>query len=479
MADLYEVSVKLEHIFENPFVKIFLKGFTKKKRLDRALEIFLDGEKPSNLLEWIDAKIVGFALLQGAKVFGGTKEDLIRLFSDPYYRRGLVTVIRSIAEYGVTRPQKLVAPFLVVWNITKRCNLRCQHCYANASPQGAPDELTTEQRLEVIDQLDEAGVVSIAFSGGEPLLTPDIYKILKHTSDTGMQVSIATNGTLLTPTVARKLKEVGVDYVEISIDSPDPKEHDKFRGVPGAWERAIQGIKNAKEAGLSTGMAFTVTKLNVHQVPDIIKLAKKVGVDMLVFFNFVPVGRGESIRQLDLTAEEREEFLRYIYDAQEKEGITIMSTAPAFARVSVQKVLEKEGKHISIAHFGEIPAVTKDVRDLVNLAQFIGGCGAGRAYCGLEHNGDIIPCVFMPIVVGNVLRDGFEKVWRENELLKALRERDAPNFFCKDCPYRYVCGGCRARAYAYTGDPLGPDPGCIIAEKLMKAKAASRSTTGS
>ncbi len=467
MGDLGDVGVQLKRIFENPITRGLLKHFSEKKKLESALDIVVGEREPRGLGEWFNAKVVDFAVTQGVKAFGGTKKDFVDTFKDPYYRRGLVTTVRSIAEYGITKPQRLVAPFLVVWNITKRCNLRCKHCYANATPTGAPDELTTEEKKRLIDQLDEAGVVSVAFSGGEPLMAPDIFEIFKYTADKGMYVNVATNGTLITPEVARKMKESGVGYVEVSIDSPDPKEHDEFRGVPGAWERAIQGIKNARDAGLCTGIAYTVTKKNLHRVPEMIKLARDLKVSTMMFFNFVPVGRGKEIQALDLGPKEREELMKYLYSELEKGGLSVFSTSPTYARISVEKVLSKQGKHVSLAHFGDLPLSEEYVDKGIALADFVGGCGAGRAYCAIDHNGDIYPCVFLPIKVGNALKDGFVNVWKNSELFNAFRDRDSDKHFASKCPFRYVCGGCRARAYAYTGDPLGPDPGCILADKLM------------
>ncbi len=467
MGDLGDVGVQLKRIFENPVARVLLRHFSKRERLEAALSIIVGERKPKSIGEWFNSKVVGFSISQGLKAFGGKKNDFVSTFSDPYYRRGLVTTVRSIAEYGITKPQKLIAPFLIVWNVTKKCNLRCKHCYANATPQGAPDELTTEEKKQVIDQLDEAGVVTIAFSGGEPLMAPDIFEIFKYTAEKGMYVNVATNGTLITPEVARKMKESGVGYVEVSLDSPNPEEHDEFRGVKGAWKLAVQGIKNAKEAGLCTGIAYTVTKQNLPRVPEMVKLARDLGVCTMIFFNFVPVGRGKEIQAMDLGPKEREELMKYLYAELEKGGLNVFSTSPTYARISVEKVLSKQGEHVSLAHFGDLPLGKEYSNEAVALADFVGGCGAGRAYCAVDHNGDIYPCVFLPIKVGNALKDGFVNVWKNSELFNAFRDRDSEKHFASKCPFKYVCGGCRARAYAYTGDPLGPDPGCVVADKLI------------
>ena len=296
-------------------------------------------------------------------------------------------------------------------------------------------------------------------------MTPRILDLLEYTSRTGMQISIATNGTLITPELAKRLKEVGVTYVEVSIDSPDPEEHDEFRGVPGAWERTMRGIKYLNEAGIATGIASVVTRKSVDRVPEMIDLAKRAGVGTLMFFQFIPTGRGKQARELDMQPEDVERFLNYIYDAWEHgTKPQILSTNPVYARISVSRV-EGGADKIAMAHFGAISAGGRYGSAALALAQFVGGCGAGRAYFALDHNADVYPCVFLPIRVGNLLRDGFEKVWFDSELFNAFRDRDASQHAAHSCPFRYVCGGCRAHAYAVTGDPLGPDPTCLYARQ--------------
>ncbi len=460
-----EIIARIRSFLGNPAVRVLIGRYRDFKRVHGALEVALEKREPHSIGERFDAALFKRILSHAAETFSASFDDIVDTFQDPWYVRGLATVITSIARFGVTLPQRLSAPFLVVWNVTKRCNLKCKHCYANASLLGAPDELSFEDKKRIIDMLDNAGTVAIAFSGGEPLMTPRILELLEYTARTGMQVSIATNGTLITPELAKRLKEVGVNYVEISIDSPNPEEHDEFRGVPGAWERAIQGIKYVKRAGITTGIAYVVTRKSVDHVPEMIDLARRIGVHTLMFFQFIPTGRGKQFRDLEMRPEDVERFLNYIYDAWEHgTKPQILSTNPVYARISVSKV-EKGGKRITMAHFGAIPNGGRYGAAALALAEFVGGCGAGRAYFALEHNGDVYPCVFLPIRVGNILRDGFDKIWFESELFNAFRDRDSPRHAAHACPYKYVCGGCRAHAYAVTGDPLGPDPTCLYARQ--------------
>jgi len=344
--------------------------------------------------------------------------------------------------------------------MTNMCNLRCRHCYQRAD-KPTPDELTLEEKLRVIDELDRAGVAAIALSGGEPTIHPHFYRVLYEIARRGIYAAVATNGWVFAEREKlEKAVKLGLRYVEVSIDSADPKKHDWFRGVPGAWRRAVKALENAVKLGVNHAMAVTVTKLNINEVEDLLDLAESIGVRRVVFFNFVPVGRGAENAWLDLDPVEREMFLRTIYKEMSRRKLEIVSTAPQYGRVVLQM---SGGEEVAPSHFyvGSDPIVRA-------VAEFVGGCGAGRIYAAIEPNGDVTPCVFMPVPVGNLRRQSFREIWEGSRLFKLLRNRDIFKGFCGRCPYRYICGGCRARAYTYFGDPLAPDPGCIYNMKEWK-----------
>jgi len=397
----------------------------------------------------------------GVSAMGGKREDLVEAVKDPALRRGISLVFRGLAEYGVTVPQRMPAPFLIVWNFTNMCNLRCMHCYQRAD-KPLPDELSLAEKLELIEQLDRAGVAAIALSGGEPTIHPDFLTVVKAIASKGIYAAVATNGwRLADPDFFKKALDAGLRYIEVSVDSADPRKHDKFRGVEGSWERAIKALENAVKYNLSHAMAATITKYNIDEVGEIIDLAQSIGVKRLVFFNFIPVGRGVGISDLDLSPEEREEFMKTIYKEMKRRGnIEIFTTAPQYGRVVLQVSGNKE---VAPTHY----YVSGDPIAKA-LAEFVGGCGAGRIYGAIQPNGDVSPCVFMPIKVDNIRKRPFWEIWENNPLLLKLRDRDNLKGFCVKCPYKGVCGGCRARAYAYFGDPLGPDPGCIYNLKYWK-----------
>jgi radical SAM protein with 4Fe4S-binding SPASM domain len=454
----------LKASIDRPLIRKILRIVSKKCRRDRKNRLEVALELMTNTRSRADtcvicnlfAPLLNGIITRSAKAFGVTKEQLVEKFKDPYWRRGLVNTVAGIAKFGVTKPFIPAAPFLVVWDYTYACNLRCKHCYATAG-QRLKDELTTKEALNCVDQLAEAGVASIAFSGGEALIRKDFFKVAGHARDLGIFPAIATNGTLLTKEMVQKLKKLNLGYVQISLDGASAETHEAFRGVPGIFEKTIQGIKNCVEAGgLFVEVATTITNLNYKELPEIVQLSRDLGVDWFMHYNFVPVGRGTEIVDLDLDPFQREKMVRYLWqELRSDDKMALLSTAPQFARIAIQE--EHEDSTIIPSHFYNcnLPG------QLQNLSSFVGGCGAGRFYCAIRPNGNIEPCVFLPITVGNIKHDNFEELWANNKVLQTLRDRSKLQDNCGSCKFKYVCGGCRARAYAYFGDITAPDPGCV------------------
>ncbi len=454
-------------ILSNPITKRAIKHGLKRDKngivkLDRYLRAYAYGEE----LRDLEFKALKKLIEAGLKVFGGEREDLLKeRLKDAYWRRGFISVLRGLVEFGVRKPFVPGAPFLIVWDVTYRCNLRCKHCYSTA---GKPwkDELNEEEAMKALRILADAGVTAIAFSGGEPLLRKDFFDLARTAKDYGMFVSVATNGTLLSKDVVRKLKECGVWFVQISLDGTK-ETHEKFRGIEGIYEKVIEGIRNCVEEGLITCISTTATRLNYHDVPKVMDLAEELGVQWFMLYNFIPVGRGDF--EMDLSAKEREELLKELWRRLKATGINFMSTAPYYARIAMQ-----EESSIVPTHFYNSNLEGK----LKVLADFIGGCGCGRFYLAMRANGNIEPCVFFPLTLANIKDfesgEDFLRFWKENDVLNDLRNKDAIEI-CGECRYRYVCGGCRARAYAYFKDYMKPDPGCIVVEKRLKARTQSTS----
>jgi len=456
----------------NPITRTTLKFVCSsndhESRLDTALRKYAGLKAKTDFRDKIAYSIVKFAIDKGATTFGVHTGIMKKSLKDPIFRRTLSNVLEGIAEFGVRRPQVSISPFLVVWNFTHACNLRCKHCYENAG-EFLEDELTTEEAKKTIDDFKDAGVVAIAFSGGEPLMRKDFFEIAEYAVKNNFYCSVASNGTIITPAIAKKMKNKGIEYVEISLDGFE-KEHDAFRGINGAWKRACKGIKNCVAAGLDTCVATTITQYNVKSIPKFIKfIEEKLGVKRFLAFNYVPTRRGKEIIGKDLSPQQRQELLDFLYSKLTDKGcrLSALTTAPQFARVAV----DNSGPTIS-THFVNKETMGMSGRTKV-LSEFIGGCGAGRLYCGMEPNGDILPCVFMPIKLGNIKENNIKEIWKNSFILKQMRNRDKFKGHCGVCEYKYICGGCRARAYGYFNDVAASDPGCIKNQEAWDELKAS------
>ena len=454
---LYSVLNSVNVFLGNAIVRKVIRGLCADDRqaIYEALSLY-SGQNDLALLKKLKLLPICAFVELGRLSFHVQRSKMQDYFSQQVTRRGLSNIVKSIAEYGISKPLKLQAPFLVVWNYTDACNLHCKHCYQGAGKM-SKDELSLNERLNIVDQLADNDVVAIAFSGGEALLRDDFWEVARYASNKGLYLSLATNGTLLTKDVVRRLTDVGVEYFEISLDSVDPLKHDAFRGVNGAWERTVAGIQNVvAQEGAYSCIANTITNENYRELDALVAFSRKLGVNRTLIFNFIPVGRGSDIIDVDLPPDAREHVLQQMYGylSGQDESFEILTTAPQFSRVCM---MNSQNGIISLAHFG-----AAGFSDKVGLlAEYIGGCGAGRMYCAIQPNGIVTPCVFMPIPVGDLRSQLFVDIWKNAEVMQSLRERHDLKEHCGSCDYKNVCGGCRARAYAYFKDIKAPDIGCI------------------
>jgi len=384
---------------------------------------------------------------------GASRETLrTRVFGNPATRRGLVATVRSVGHLGLSKPQQFVAPFMVVWNFTQACNLRCKHCYQEAGRR-ADDELTLEEQKQIVDILADHDVAMLALSGGEPLMSPTLLEVARYASDRDIHVTVATNGTLLTPEKVEAIARAGIRYAEISLDSVDPARHDAFRGGKGYWEAAVRGIRNVvRHGGMRCGVAMTVTRWNLDELQDMLEWCIAEGVSTFYAFNFIPTGRALGATDQDLSPEERERMLAILQKYLVGGRISIMCTAPQYGRACLE--FGGPDSPVNTGHYGYGGGRATRV-----LAKYVGGCGAGRCYMALQPNGDVTPCVFLPIKVGNLRTDPFQTIWN-HPVMRLVRDREARTGHCKVCEYRYHCGGCLARSHGYFGDLRRADPGC-------------------
>lgn len=344
---------------------------------------------------------------------------------------------------------------VVMWNLTRRCNLACQHCYMDAE-KGASEELSLEEGIRLVDDLAALQIPILIFTGGEPLLSRNFFAYAFHAREIGLRTVISTNGTLITPEAARLMAEARIRYVGVSMDSITPERHDAFRGVAGAWDKALQGLRNARDAGLKTGLRITLTRDNWQDVPALLNLALVEEIPRFCLYHLVPTGRGAGIAERDVTPEQRRSVIRLLAEAAvelKDENIEILTTDSPMDGAYLLELLKGDPRQ-------------EQVRKLLTNA---GGCSTGVKVANINHKGDVHPCHFMPhVVVGNVRERSFRDIWIDHpspELL-ALREiKSSLKGACGKCDYLDLCGGCRQKAYYYHGDLLGEDPTCIIERK--------------
>ena len=331
-------------------------------------------------------------------------------------------------------------PHVIAWNLTQRCNLRCAHCYLDAShrEEGARGELRGAECLRLVDQIAEVGTdLFLILTGGEPLLREDIFDIARYASEQGFTVVIGTNGTLIDPELAGKMADAGIQGAGVSLDSLKPELHDAFRGRRGAWEQAVRGIEALKEVGLEFLIQMTVTQDNCGEVSEIAEFSFKAGAKGFNLFFLVCTGRGEDLTDLDPAQYER--TLTDLYPIQRRyEGRMLVRAkcAPHYQRIVYE-------------HDPNAPL----------LRAYSGACPAGTRYCRISPEGEVTPCPYMPLAVGNLREKRFAEIWRDSKILRNLRDPELKGR-CDVCEFRTLCSGCRARAYAHAGDYLGEDPRC-------------------
>lgn len=339
----------------------------------------------------------------------------------------------------------------VAWEVTRRCNLSCIHCRAGAEDRFYPDELTTEEGFRLLDEIVAVGQPTIILTGGEPLLRKDIFELAAYGAEKGLRMVMAPNGTLVTPQVACRMLEVGIKRISISLDGATPESHDGFRQMPGAFRGALAGIQAAKEMGLGFQINTTVTRDNHHELEEILKLAVDLGAVAHHIFFLVPTGRANLMEGQEVSPEEYEKTLNWLYDQRTKVPLQLRPIcAPHYFRVLRQRAKE-EGTNIPIRPHG-LNALTR-------------GCLAGSAFCFVSHVGDVFPCGYLGVNCGNTKEQNFKDVWEKSMVFDRLRNLNGYGGKCGYCEYRKVCGGCRARAYAKTGNYLDEEPNCIYEPK--------------
>ncbi|MDP2960491.1 MAG: heme b synthase [candidate division Zixibacteria bacterium] len=346
--------------------------------------------------------------------------------------------------------QSKYLPRLIAWEITRSCNLDCKHCRAKASLGPYSGELSTQDCFKLLDDIASLGKPIIILTGGEPMLREDIYDIAKYGNSLGLRMVMAPCGLLINPETAKKIREANIQRISISLDGASEETHDSFRGVKGAFKGALQGIKYAKEAGIDFQINTTVSKYNLKEIPQILDLAKKLGASVFDLFLLVPTGRGKDLVDQEISPQEYEEMLNWVYERSQNSPLKIKLTcAPHYNRVLLQKGKgknEKSGSSIPMSR----------------------GCMGGLSFAFISHIGKVQICGFLETECGDIRKKPFSYIWENSEVFKRIRDIDSYGGRCGYCEYRKVCGGCRARAYGITGDYLAEEPYCVYQPKAKR-----------
>jgi heme b synthase len=339
---------------------------------------------------------------------------------------------------------------LVFWELTAACNLKCQHCRAEAQEEAMPDELSTEDVISVAKDIRKVGDPIMILTGGEPLARKDFFEIARACTGMFSRVALATNGTLVTDAIAKEVADCGIQRTSISIDGATAKTHDDFRRMPGSFDASFKGWEALRSAGVSVQMNVTVARNNVDQLEDILALAIERGADAFHAFVLVPVGCGAQLGDdVRLNDAEMDKVLRWLFDKSiELRGkLHIKATcAPQYYRI-MREVSKERGISMQPKGHG-MHATTR-------------GCLAGSSVCFISRTGDVQPCGYLPVQVGNVMKENFGDIWNNSEEFQKLRNPSELKGKCNACGYRTVCAGCRARAYADSSDFLAEDPDCL------------------
>ena len=387
--------------------------------------------------------------------------------------------------------RKEYKPRLIFWEVTKGCNLRCIHCRATATELMSPRDLPTTKALDIISQIADFSNPILVLSGGEPLYRHDIFRLAEYATSRGLRAALATNGTMVTTDIAEKIKNSGIKRVSISLDGSDATTHDTFRGIPGAFEAAIYGMKNLQRLGVSVQINTTIARHNAHQLPDVLKLARSLGADALHTFLLVPVGCGVDIAAEQMVPpDEYERMLNWFYDQSLTGDIELKATcAPHYFRVlrqrrAADRMAAREHAAPAASHAHEIGPTEMTMPGSTGISLKPGGgppvghtghpgghpgdmnamtkgCLAGTGVCFISHEGEVFPCGYLPALAGDLRKQSFAEIWNNSEVFAQLRDDDNLKGKCGCCEFRHVCMGCRARAFAATGDFLAEEPFCV------------------
>ncbi|PFO06188.1 radical SAM/SPASM domain-containing protein [Bacillus sp. AFS076308] len=365
-------------------------------------------------------------------------------------------------------------PFIVIWELTRACQLKCLHCRADAQYTRDPRELTFEEGKNLIDQIYNMNNPILVFTGGDPLMREDIFDIAKYAVEKGVRVSMTPSATPnVTKEAIEKAKEVGLSRWAFSIDGPTAEIHDHFRGTVGSFDLTMERIKYLHELEIPIQINTVISRYNVEYLEEMAKMVEDLNCVLWSVFFLVPTGRGQVTDMISPV--EHEKVLRWLYDLSKRVTFDIKTTeAMHYRRVVIQQKMREA--HTQTDEIDYLSALTEKglTGSIDGLGRAPKGVNDGNGFVFISHIGDVYPSGLLPVKAGNVRETPLAEIYRESPIFKALRNPDGFKGKCGVCEFRYVCGGSRSRAYAMTGDYLESEPFCVYIPKALREKKEQR-----
>lgn len=367
---------------------------------------------------------------------------------------------RNAAEERAYHDQRMVhadfelAPFTIAWEVTRACAFACKHCRADAQHQRDPLELTTDEGYRLIDRLAEFGNPILIFTGGDPMMRPDLFDLISYATQKGLRCSLTPTATAL-PTIERLslAKKAGIRRIALSLDAPGAEVHDEFRQVLGSWDRTMQVLHNANQVGISVQVNTTVSIFNVDLLDAMVPFIQEVAAVQWSLFFLVPTGRAQIAHMI--SPQKHEDVFNWLYELSQQAPFDIKATAaPMYRRVAIQRkrAEQNEGQPVTFQGAG--------FQYADGLHRSTKGVNDGNGFLFISHVGQVMPSGFLPIDCGNVRECDIVDIYRNHPVFIDLRNYQNLKGKCGICDYQDVCGGQRGRAYGVTGDYMETDPAC-------------------
>lgn len=349
------------------------------------------------------------------------------------------------------------SPFIVIWEVTRACELACLHCRAEAHPHTDPRQLSMEEGFRLLDQIKEFGDPVVVFTGGDPLMRTDLFDLISYGVKKGLRISMTPSATPhVTKESMRAAKEAGLSRWAFSIDGSNAEIHDAFRGVSGSFDLTMRSVEYLHELGLPIQINTTVSRYNLHDLDNLAQLMTSLKVVLWSVFFLVPTGRGKMDDMI--TPEQHEQVFQWLYELSKTAPFDIKTTAAQHYRRVVMQQRKAEGQSASSMNLLGVQRNGGQSEDGIGRPMF--GVNDGNGFVFISHIGDVQPSGFLPVVAGNVRERSLPDIYRNSPIFQSLRNPDLYKGKCGVCPFRNVCGGSRARAFAVTGDYLASEPYC-------------------